>query len=65
MDWYYVISFTLINGRQGLPSLNILILPVVIALATKSLSTRSNRSLGLKPQAVEKRRHVIMKSFEA
>ena len=51
-------SSTSISGRQGVPSLSTVISPVVIAQATKSLSTRSSRSRSDMPQAVAKRRQV-------
>ena len=49
-------SRTSISGRQGVPSDSTVILPVAIAEATKSLSTRSRRSRSDMPQAVAKRR---------
>ena len=46
------ISFTLIKGLQGLPSLRISTLLFIRAEATKSLSTKSNLKRSLIPQAV-------------
>ena len=53
------------RGRHGEPSLKTRISPRPTALATKSLSARSSRSRGLIPQAVAKRRQVVVKVPEA
>src|SRR5688572_14923204 len=58
-------SFTLINGRHGVPSLRIVMCLEASAHATKSFNTRSNLSLELIPHAVAKRRHVITKFLSA
>src|SRR5262245_3031836 len=58
-------SFVLMSGRQGVPSLKIVIFFVASALATKSFKTKSSRKRGLIPQAVEKRKHDTTKFLSA
>src|SRR5271165_6186489 len=58
-------SATCTSGRQGVPSLVILICLVVQANPARLLSTISNRKRGDGPKAVAFRRHVGEKSSSA
>src|SRR5581483_1888941 len=58
-------SFTLISGLHGFPSLRMPIFFEAIAPATKSFRTKSNLNLGLHPQAVENLRLVTLNRREA
>src|SRR5882724_6700030 len=58
-------SLTCMRGLQGVPSLRIVMFLEVTAQATKSLSTRSSRSLSLIPHAVANLRQVTVKFLSA